>query len=101
LLYRLDVRDVRLSPDVAHAFSTLQSFRPDAAILDFGLGTETSEAVANDLLEIDVPLLLVTGFGHGVMIPDHLRHAPNVSKPASSASVLSQMARARRRLAQG
>jgi len=99
LLRRLGAEDIRLSPDAAHAAQTLESFRPDAAILDFNLGEGTSEAVADHLVALGVPFVFATGYGDSVMIPDHLSAVPIVRKPASEASVSTQLAEARRRLA--
>ena len=99
LLGRLGAREVRLSPDVRHAILSLKSFRPDAAILDFNLGEETSEEVADHLAAMDVPFVFATGYGDSVTIPEHLRMVPVVRKPVSKASVSAQLARARRLLA--
>jgi two-component sensor histidine kinase/CheY-like chemotaxis protein len=98
LLRRLGARDVRLSPDAQHAILTLGSFRPDAAILDFNLGDETSEKVADHLTAMGVPFVFATGYGDTVLIPDHLREVPVVRKPASVGSLLSEIGEAQRRL---
>ena len=99
ILRRLGARDIQLSPDAAHAIRTLESFRPDAAILDFNLGEGTSEAVADHLLATGIPFVFATGYGDSVMIPDHLRAVPIIRKPASMTSVSTQLAEARKRLA--
>lgn len=99
LLRRLGARDVRLSPDAAHAVRTLGSFRPDAAILDFNLGEGTSEAVADQLVAMGVPFVFATGYGDSVMIPGHLGAVPVVRNPASMTSVATQLAEAERLLA--
>ena len=101
ILRRLGAKEVRLSPDAPHAVSTLQSFRPDTAILDFNLGDTTSEEVADQLVAMGVPFAFATGYGDSVMIPRHLRSVPVVRKPASAASVSAQLAEARRIAAQG
>jgi len=48
---------------------------------------------------LGVPFVFATGYGDSVMIPDHLSAVPIVRKPASEASVSTQLAEARRRLA--
>lgn len=96
LLRRMGARDVRLSPDAAHAVLTLEDFRPDAAILDYNLGETTSENVAERLLTMGVPFVFATGYGDSVMIPEHLRAIPVVRKPASMTSLAVQIADARR-----
>jgi light-regulated signal transduction histidine kinase (bacteriophytochrome)/CheY-like chemotaxis protein len=99
ILRRLGASEVRLSPDADHAVLSLDSFRPDAAILDFNLGEGTSEEVADHLLAMGVPFVFATGYGDSVMIPEHLRMIPVVRKPASRGSLSGQLAEARKRLA--
>lgn len=98
LLRQLGAREVRLSPDAAHALRSLGSYRPDAAVLDFNLGEDTSEAIADHLLAISVPFVFATGYGDNVMIPGHLRDIPVVRKPAVAASLSHQLAQARAKL---
>lgn len=100
LLRRLGARDVRLSPDAAHAVLTLGAFRPDAAILDFNLGEGTSEKVADHLIAMGGPFIFATGSGDSVMIPVHLRDVPVVRKPASASSLTLQLGEAKRRSAE-
>ena len=95
LLRRLGAPDVRLSPDATHAILTLGSFRPDAAVLDFNLGDETSERVADHLTAMGVPFVFATGYGDSVMIPERFRQVPVVRKPASAASLTSRLEEAR------
>lgn len=96
LLRRMGARDVRLSPDAAHAAESLGTFKPDVAVLDYNLGDTTSEDVAEHLLAMRVPFVFATGYGDSVMIPEHLRTIPVVRKPASMTSLAAQLAEARR-----
>ncbi|MFT4053950.1 MAG: HWE histidine kinase domain-containing protein [Novosphingobium sp.] len=98
LLRQLGVKEVRLSPDAAHALRSLGSYTPDAAVLDFNLGDDTSEAIADHLIAIGVPFVFATGYGDSVIIPEHLRDVPVVRKPAGGASLAHQLAQARARL---
>jgi light-regulated signal transduction histidine kinase (bacteriophytochrome)/CheY-like chemotaxis protein len=100
LLRRLGASEVRLSPDATHAILTLGAFRPDGAVLDFNLGEDTSEKVADHLVAMGVPFVFATGYGDNVMIPEHLRSVPIIRKPASTGSLTAQMNEARRRLEQ-
>tara|TARA_R110000868_G_scaffold411785_1_gene710586 strand:- start:67958 stop:70549 length:2592 start_codon:yes stop_codon:yes gene_type:complete len=96
LLRRLGAKDVRLSPDATHALLTLGSFKPDAAVLDFNLGEETSERIADHLVALGIPFVFSTGYGDNVLIPEHLRGIPVVRKPASLKTMASQLGEARR-----
>jgi DNA-binding response OmpR family regulator len=52
----------------------------DAAILDIGLGKETSFPVAERLLADGVPFAFTTGYSAG-QVPQHLKHTPLLNKP--------------------
>ena len=53
----------------------------DAALLDVSLGRETSAAIADQLLARNIPFAFATGYSDGVMLPEHLREVPKLSKP--------------------
>jgi len=53
----------------------------DAALLDVRLGQETSAAIAEQLLARAIPFAFTTGYADSVMLPDHLRNIPKLSKP--------------------
>ena len=53
----------------------------DAALLDVSLGRETSAPIADALLACNIPLAFATGYSDSVMLPDHLREIPKLSKP--------------------
>jgi len=76
---------VRLSPNCADASDLLQRFAPDAAVLDFNLGDETSEAIADILTERRIPFVFATGYGDNGMIPLRFQHVPVVQKPVNGA----------------
>ena len=99
LLRGLGAREVRIAPDAAAAMRTLGNFRPDAAVLDFNLGEDTCEKVADYLIAHGVPFVFATGYGDSVMIPDHLRDVPVVRKPMSDRTLAAQLDEARRRSA--
>jgi light-regulated signal transduction histidine kinase (bacteriophytochrome)/CheY-like chemotaxis protein len=84
-LSRLGAADVRMAPTSAEALELLKSFTPNAAVLDFNLGGETAESIADYLVAIGVPFVFVTGYGDSVMIPQRFRHLPVVRKPVNPA----------------
>lgn len=63
------------------AFEVLATTRPDAAVLDFNLGSETSLPIADHLLANGIPFVFATGYGDNSMIPDKFAEIPIVSKP--------------------
>lgn len=101
LLRQLGAKEVRLSPDAAHAMRSLGSYKPDAAVLDFNLGDDTSEPIADHLVALGIPFVFATGYGDNVMIPEHLRDVPVVRKPAGAKSLLNQLAEAYENLRTG
>ncbi len=93
-LRRLGAIDVRLAPSVDDAIRQLETFAPDAAILDFNLGEETAEAIADELLARGVPFVFTTGYSDPAAIPERFRHIPLIRKPISDASIVSHMSQA-------
>jgi two-component SAPR family response regulator len=66
---------------VAMALELIRSATPDAAILDLSLGTEnTSGAVADVLLEKNVPFAFASGYGASALPARH-RSTPVLQKP--------------------
>jgi len=53
----------------------------DAALVDFRLGSETSESVANQLIEMGIPFAFATGYVDSSVLPSHLRTIPKLDKP--------------------
>jgi len=94
-LKALGARDVRAAPSVPEALDLLNHFEPDAAVLDFNLGGETSEAVANALVARGTPFVFATGYGDTVLIPKRFAHVPIVRKPVSASSLVGKIDQAR------
>ncbi len=65
-LKRLGVARVSVAGCVADAMRIIALGQPDAALLDYHLGDETSEAIAVELDRIGVPYWFVTGYGDAV-----------------------------------
>ena len=59
----LGVAEVTIAAKVSTALKALEETEFDFAVLDFNLGTESSEPVAKKLVEIGVPFWLATGYG--------------------------------------
>lgn len=101
ILRRLGATDIRLAPSAEDALAALESFTPDIAVVDFNLGSETSEVVADRLVERKIPFVFTTGYSDRVMIPAHLRQIPLVRKPISEAAIAAQIHAATRALGEG
>ena len=61
-LKRMGVRSVAIASSVAGALSAMAAREPDFAIVDFNLGSESSEPVARALKERGVRFVLATGY---------------------------------------
>ncbi len=70
-----------LASNVAEALSLLETVQPSFALLDFDLGRETAEPVADLLLQRGVPFVFVTGFGLSLLVPERLARVPILGKP--------------------
>ena len=62
-LRELGVEHVHVQSTVAGALSFLEKTKPGLAILDYNLGNESSERVAEKLSELGVTFWLATGYG--------------------------------------
>ena len=62
-LRELGVQSVHVESTVAGALRALEKGMPDLAILDYNLGKESSERVADVLRENGIPFWLATGYG--------------------------------------
>ena len=62
-LRELGVADIDVSSTVAGALASIEKRQPAFAILDYNLGSESSERVAEELHRRKVPFWLATGYG--------------------------------------
>jgi light-regulated signal transduction histidine kinase (bacteriophytochrome) len=62
-LRALGVKTVTAAGNVAAALKSIEQDPPEFAVLDFNLGTETSEPVAKVLRARGIPFVLATGYG--------------------------------------
>ena len=62
-LRQLGVKVVSVSGSVGSALSNIADDRPEFAILDYNLGSESSEPVARKLRELEIPFYFATGYG--------------------------------------
>ena len=81
ILQRLGARHVSTAGTVEHAMEIIDSARPQIALLDINLGDQTSYAIADRLLELDIPFLFATGYGEQARLPDDHRDRVVLQKP--------------------
>ena len=81
ILRALGQRELRVAADVASAMRTIQSDRIGLAVLDVNLGRTTSFEVAEKLLQLEIPVVFTTGYGHQLDLPPALRAFEVVAKP--------------------
>lgn len=62
MLRELGVEDVLVAGSVTQALRAIENDKPDSAVLDFNLGEESSEPVARELVRLNVPFVLATGY---------------------------------------
>lgn len=63
------------------AMEALKGFKPDLAVLDINLGSETSVPVAEELMRRGIPFLFATGYNDRAALPETLLPVPVVRKP--------------------
>lgn len=98
LLLGLGARECWLVPSVFDALKLLETTKLTLAMVDFNLGHESAEAVADRLDELGVPFVFVTGYGERLLVPDRFRGIPIVSKPVVTETLLARIAEAQARV---
>lgn len=73
---------------LARALALLDNERPDAALLDLDLNGQRSTSVACALSALNVPFVVVTGYGAAALSTPELRDAPLIEKPVNHRSLV-------------
>jgi DNA-binding NtrC family response regulator len=103
MLIALDTEDALLDAGVQRvviaatadaALAELQNDKPDFAVLDFNLGTETSERVAVALADAGVPFCYATGYGDAIVSQATQPPCGVLKKPYSPADIAEILQRA-------
>jgi light-regulated signal transduction histidine kinase (bacteriophytochrome) len=84
MVKRLGVPSVRTAASVAQALSAIDKRKPDFALLDINLGTETSFAIAERLASMGVRIAFATGYGEDIAFPPKMLGVSRVRKPYNS-----------------
>jgi CheY-like chemotaxis protein len=87
------VKTVRTAGSVARALAMIADHPPDFALLDVGLFSEKTFAVAERLDALTIPYVFVTGYGADVRLPAALAGKPRLAKPCSSEALEAAMRR--------
>ncbi len=80
-LRELGVDTVTVESSVAGALNALQKTAPELAILDYNLGNESSERVAEELARLGIPFWLATGYGEMADRVEELGASGLLTKP--------------------
>lgn len=86
-LREMGAQDIRLISNAEEAVAALTTFNPHIAILDFNLGSVTSETVAEHLSERGIPFIFMTGYSDQSSIPERFRHIEVIRKPIDISSL--------------
>jgi DNA-binding NtrC family response regulator len=78
------VKTVRTASNVARALRLIDDRAPDFALLDVGLASEKSFAVAERLQAMKIPFIFISGYGSKVVLPPALRDTPMLPKPCTT-----------------
>ncbi|MEP2236600.1 MAG: HWE histidine kinase domain-containing protein [Alteripontixanthobacter sp.] len=78
---------VHLASSIGAAMKIIESEQVDCAMLDFNLGSETSEPIADALIQKGIPFILASGYGGGESIPKKLADIPLVTKPYTEEAI--------------
>ncbi|MDR3465192.1 MAG: HWE histidine kinase domain-containing protein [Xanthobacteraceae bacterium] len=92
----LGVASARIAGSVAAALDLIAQRRPDFALLDVNLGGETSFAVAEQLIALEVPFAFASGYGEQEAFPDAVAAVPRLRKPYAAEALRAALAAAGR-----
>jgi len=76
---------------VRDALALIATMRPDGVLLDGNLHGELSTAVAETLVRLTVPFLVVTAYRRSLLAHAVLREAPYLSKPYRARDLVARM----------
>ena len=83
MVRELGALDVHLVTRVDSALAVVEAQTLEAAILDFGLGDDTSAAIADALTAKGVPFVFASGYAGTAGIDPRFRDHPTLAKPVS------------------
>jgi two-component SAPR family response regulator len=75
------VKNVRTCGSVARALKLIEDRAPDFALLDIGLFSEKSFAIAERLQAMKIPFAFITGYDREMALPSALKGTPRLPKP--------------------
>ena len=78
------VKTVRTAGSVARALKLIAERVPDFALLDVGLVSEKSFAVADRLQALQIPFVFITGYSADIGLPPALNGTPMLPKPCTT-----------------
>lgn len=73
------------------AQTLLEKERFDAAVLDYNIAGRPATPFARTLKEMNIPILIVSGYGSGLKLPSDLSHVPIASKPISEKRLIAML----------
>src|SRR5215468_6714504 len=91
------VKQVRTCGSVARALKLIAERAPDFALLDVGLFSEKSFAIAERLQALQIPFAFITGYDSEMILPPALKGTPRLPKPCTRDLLEATLRRLRRR----
>lgn len=92
ILKRLGADTVSTDGTVAGAIASIETDRPDIAILDINLGDHNSFPIADRLETLEIPFMFATGYGEQAQLPSNHMARIVVQKPYTLAAVSRRLA---------
>lgn len=93
ILKRIGFADVDITANVRSAIACLEQHEYQFALLDINLRDEMSFAVADALVDADIPFVFVSGYGSSVDMPQKFHQIAVLNKPLEPAAVALTLAR--------
>lgn len=87
----LGTRSIHAVSNINQAWETLRREKIDFALLDFNLGAETSEQIAERLLEEKIPFVFASGYGELAINMKELANIHVIQKPYGKDDILNAL----------
>lgn len=82
-LKRMGIMQVAVAGTIDNARAQVRKLQPGLIVFDIHLGKETTLGLIQEVIDIDIPCLIVSGYGEQLKLPARFDAIPVVSKPVS------------------
>lgn len=86
-LKRMHIESVSIAGSLETARQSFERRTPELALFDVHLGRETTFELIEEVRRNGVPVIIISGYGEDLILPDTLRDIPVLTKPVSDSAL--------------